>query len=402
LEKEIGLVPSDKIDFNKAPSRKYTNAEKYALREKLFGSEEVLPMWVADMDIQTPFFVMDAISHRVKHPILGYEEIPDTFFDSQIQWIKERHGYELQRDWMYYSPSVVASINLCINAFTDIGDSVIVQSPVYFPFYSSVSNNDRKIVKNVLKEKDGYYTMDLEAFEDSINERTKLFLLCSPHNPVGRVWKEDELQRLGEICIKHDIIILADEIHSDLIFKGSKHIPMSSVSKELEERTITCYGPGKSFNMAGLSVSTITISNAKLRAKFEKVYKATHFAEGTVFGHVGFEAAYTKGAPWLEGLLEHIQGNIDYLDICLKEYMPSISMKKPEGTYLVWLDCRGLGLSYQGLKDFFFKEAKLGLSTGISFGKEGEGFMRINLATPRATVEEAVSRLHSAYESRHF
>jgi len=402
LEEEVSLQLKESTDFNKAPSRKDTNAEKYALREKLFGSEEVLPMWVADMDIKTPSFVMDAIKDRTKHSILGYEEIPESFFNAQIAWIKERHGYELKREWMFYSPSVVASINLCIKAFTDSGDSVIVQSPVYFPFYTSVTNNDRHLIKNPLIENDGYYIMDFEAFESAIDEKTKLFLLCSPHNPVGRVWHEDELQRLGEICIKHDIIILADEIHSDLIFKGSKHLPMSGISKALEARTITCYGPGKTFNMAGLSVSTISIPNEVLRKKFGKVYKATHFAEGTVFAHVGFEAAYTKGEVWVEELIEHIQGNIDYLDLCLKEYMPSITMKKPEGTYLVWLDCRGLGLSYQGLKDFFFKESKLGLSTGISFGKEGEGFMRINLATPRSTVEEAVSRLHEAYEARHF
>ena len=392
----------DSTDFNKAPSRKDTNAEKYALRKKLFGSDEVLPMWVADMDIETPFFVMDAIAKRVKHPILGYEEIPDSFFESQIRWVKERHGYELQREWMFYSPSVVASINLCIQAFSDIGDSVIVQSPVYFPFYSSVTNNDRHLIKNTLIEEDGYYTMDFDTLEASIDEKTKLFLLCSPHNPVGRVWSEDELVKLGEICIKHDILILADEIHSDLIYKGFKHVPLAGISNALEERTITCYGPGKTFNMAGLAVSTISIPNDALRERFTKVYKAVHFAEGTVFGHVGFEAAYSKGEDWLEELIEHLQGNIDYLDLCLKEYMPSITMHRPEGTYLAWLDCRGLGLPYSALKAFFFEEAKLGLSTGISFGKEGDGFMRINLATPRSTVEEAVSRLHSAYEARHF
>ena len=392
----------DSIDFNEAPSRENTNAEKYTLREKLFGSEEVVPMWVADMDIQTPFFVMDAIRDRIKHPILGYEELPDSMFEAQIEWIKQRHGYTLQREWMYYSPSVVASINLCIQAFTELGDKVIVQSPVYFPFYSSVTNNDRVLVKNALKEEDAYYSMDFEALEESIDDKTRLLLLCSPHNPVGRVWSRDELQKLGDICVKHDILILADEIHSDLIFKGSKHIPMASVSKELEERTITCYGPGKTFNMAGLAISTVSIANPDLRSKFEKVYKAVHFAEGTVFGHIGFEAAYKKGSVWLEELLNHLQGNIDYLDICIKEYMPSIRMLKPEGTYLVWLDCRGLGLSTKALKAFFYEEAKLGLSSGVSFGKDGDGFMRINLATPRSTVEEAVSRLHAAYEARRF
>jgi cystathionine beta-lyase len=308
----------------------------------------------------------------------------------------------MQREWMFYSPSVVASINLCIQAFTEIGDKIIVQSPVYFPFYSSVTNNDRVLIKNTLLEKDGYYTMDFEALEASIDDKTKLLLLCSPHNPVGRVWNEKELSRLGEICIKHDIVIIADEIHSDLIFKGSKHLPLASLSKELEERTITCYGPGKTFNMAGLAISTICVPNERLRKAFKKVYKSVHFAEGTVLGHVGFEAAYTKGEAWLEELLQHLQGNIDYLDICLKEYMPSIKMLKPEGTYLVWLDCRGLGLSDEGLKSFFYEEARLGLSAGTGFGEEGKGFMRINLATPRATVEEAVSRLHGAYALRRF
>lgn len=391
-----------KTDFNEVSSREGTNAEKYALKKRLFGSDDVLPMWVADMDIKTPDFVMKAISERIGHPILGYEEAPESMFEAQIEWIGKRHAYRLQREWMYYSPSVVASINMAIKAFTEIGDKVIVQSPVYFPFYSSVTNNDRVLVKNALLEKDGYYTMDFEALEASIDERCKLLLLCSPHNPVGRVWSEEELRRLGDICIRHDLIVLSDEIHSDLIFKGYKHIPFGSLSKELADRTIVCYGPGKTFNLAGLSISTVSISNEELRKEFEKVYKATHFGEGTIFGHVGFETAYKEGEHWLEGLIEHIQGNIDYLDICLKEYMPSITMKKPEGTYLAWLDCRGLGLPYKALKTFFFEEAKLGLSSGVSFGKEGDGFMRINLATPRATVEEAVSRLHGAYQSRRF
>ncbi len=393
---------SSKKEYDEAPSREGTNAEKYALKKKLFGSDEVLPMWVADMDIKTPSFVMDAIGERIKHPVLGYEEAPESMYEAQIEWIKKRHGYTLKREWMFYSPSVVASINMAIKAFSEPGDKIIVQSPVYFPFFSSVTNNERHVLKNPLIEEDGYYQMDLEALEASIDEHCKLLLLCSPHNPVGRVWREEELRALGEICIRHDLIVLADEIHSDLIFKGHQHMPFGSISKELEDRTIVCYGPGKTFNLAGLSISTVSIANESLRQQFQKVYKATHFAEGTIFGHIGFESAYKKGAAWLDGLLEHLQGNIDYLDLCLKEYMPSIKMRKPEGTYLVWLDCRGLGLSYKDLKAFFFEEAKLGLSSGVSFGKEGDGFMRINLATPRATVEEAVSRLHEAYQLRRF
>lgn len=392
----------DSIDFNEAPNREATNSEKYEKRKKLFGSDDVLPMWVADMDIETPFFVMDAIRDRVRHSILGYEEAPESMFASQIQWIEKHHGFKMKREWMFYSPSVVASINMAIKAFTDVSDKVIIQSPVYFPFYSSVKNNDRVILENPLKEKDGYYEMDFEALENSIDEKTKLLLLCSPHNPVGRVWKDEELKRLGQICIKNDIIVLADEIHSDLIYKGFKHTAFAGISKELQDRTVTCYGPGKSFNIAGLSISTVSIPNPELRKKFKKVYKSTHFADSTIFSHVAFEAAYTKGEFWLSELMEHLKGNIDYLDICLKEYMPSIKMQKPEGTYLVWLDCRGLGLAQKDLEHFFFKEAKLGLSSGTSFGSNAEGFMRINLATPRSTVEEAVSRLHEAYESRGF
>ncbi len=393
---------SDSVNFNKASSREDTNAEKYVLREKLFGSEDVLPMWVADMDIETPFFVIDAIRERLKHPILGYEEAPERMFEAQIEWIQKHHGYTMQREWMFYSPSVVASINIAIQAFTRPGDKVIVQSPVYFPFFSAVTNNDRLVLKNRLLENDGDYAMDFDALEASIDERTKLLLLCSPHNPVGRVWRTEELQRLGEICNKHDIVILSDEIHSDLVFGGFKHMPTAAISKEMQARTITCCGPGKTFNMAGLAISTVCISDERLRERFNKVYKSVHFAEGTVFGHVGFEAAYSKGEVWHRELIKHLQGNIDYLDLCLKEYMPRISMHKPEGTYLAWLDCRALGLNFKALKSFFYEEAKLGLSSGVSFGKEGDGFMRINLATPRSTVEEAVSRLHRAYESRSF
>ena len=393
---------SDKVDFNKAPDRRSTNAEKYVYREKLFGSEDVVPMWVADMDIETPSFIMDAVKDRAKHAILGYEEATDAMFEAQLDWVKRHYGYEMKREWMFMSPSVVGSINVAIKAFSEVGDKIIVQSPVYPKFYSSVTNNDRMILQNPLKEIEGYFSMDFDALEAEIDEKTTMMILCSPHNPVGRVWNKDELTRLGEICIKHNIIIVADEVHSDLIYKGFKHTPLASISKELECRTITCYGPGKTFNMAGLATSTVVVPSDALRVKFKKAYDATYFGDGTIFGQVAFETAYREGESWLVELLAHLQGNIDYLEICLKEYMPSITMCAPEGTYLGWLDCRKLGLSQEALENFFYKEAKLGLSSGTGFGKVAEGFMRINLATPRATVEEAVSRLHAAYEARHF
>jgi len=396
------MKTEDKTDFNKAPDRRTTNAEKYVYREKLFGSQDVLPMWVADMDIETPSFIMDAISTRMKHPLVGYEEATDAMFEAQVQWVKKHYAYEMKREWMFMSPSVVGSINVAIKAFSEIGDKIIVQSPVYPKFYTSVTNNDRVILENPLKEEDAYFTMDFDALEKQIDEKTTMMILCSPHNPVGRVWKEEELQRLGEICLKNKIMIVADEVHSDLIYKGFKHTPLASISKELESITITCYGPGKTFNMAGLATSTVCIPSDELRVKFKKAYEATYFGDGTIFGQIAFETAYLKGEGWLAGLMEHLQGNVDYLDLCLKEYMPSIKMHKPEGTYLAWLDCRGLGLPQEALEEFFFKDAKLGLSSGTGFGKVAEGFMRINLGVPRSTVEEAVSRLHAAYEARHF
>jgi len=389
-------------DFNKAPDRRSTNAEKYVYREKLFGSEDVLPMWVADMDIQTPSFIMDAVKERAKHNILGYEEPRDDMFESQIKWIENQHNYEMKKEWMFMSPSVVGSINVAIRAFSNKGDKVIVQSPVYPKFYTSVIDNERVLIENSLIQTDGRYSMDLEALKASIDSDTKMLILCSPHNPVGRVWEKEELEALGKICLENNLIVVADEIHSDLIYEGHKHISFAGLSKELEGITVSCYGPGKTFNMAGLATSTVCIENEQLREKFKKAYKATYFGDGTIFGQIAFENAYLKGASWKDELIQHIQGNIDYLDICLKEYMPCIKMRKPEGTYLGWLDCRDLGLDNEGLKKFFYKEAKLGLSPGKSFGKEGEGFMRINLATPRSTVEEAVSRLHQAYMLRHF
>jgi len=392
----------NKVDFNKAPDRRTTNAEKYVYREKLFGSQEVLPMWVADMDIETPSFIMDAVQERAKHSVLGYEEATDSMFEAQIDWVQKHYAYEMKREWMFMSPSVVGSINVAIKAFSQEGDKIIVQSPVYPKFYSSVTNNDRVILENPLKEKDGYFSMDFDALEAEIDEKTTMMILCSPHNPVGRVWHEDELTRLGEICSKHNIIIVADEVHSDLIYKGFNHTPLASISKELESRTITCYGPGKTFNMAGLATSTVVVPSDALRVKFKKAYESIYFGDGTIFGQIAFETAYLEGESWLAGLIAHLQGNIDYLEICLKEYMPSITMRAPEGTYLGWLDCRRLGLPQEALEEFFYKEAKLGLSSGTGFGKVAEGFMRINLATPRATVEEAVSRLHTAYAARHF
>ena len=374
--------------------RSRTNAEKYQLRQQLFKTEDVLPMWVADMDIVTPPFITEAIRERAQNPIYGYEMMPESAYKAQIKWMQRRHNLHVKREWIFYSPSVVASINLAIQAFTSIGDKIIVQTPVYFPFMSSITNNERHILRNPLKEdENGDYTFDLEDLKSKIDKDTKLLLLCSPHNPVGRVWKREELLALAEICLENDIKVFADEIHSDLIFDGYKHTPFSSLSDEIRDITITAIGPGKTFNLAGLAISTLFIADKKMHNNFEKVYKAVHFAEGTIFGHVAFESAYKEGDIWVDELMQYLSYNIELLEDMLKKHPNTLFCKHPQGTYLLWLDCRAFGLNDKGLRKLFITEGKLGLSPGTSFGKEGSGFMRLNIAVPRATMQEAVKRI---------
>jgi cystathionine beta-lyase len=384
-------------DFNNAVDRNNSNAEKYRLKEKLFHTNDLLPMWVADMDIETPPFIFEDIQKRLTHPVLGYEEFPNSAKLAQKKWILESHGYDIDENNIIFSPSVVTSINVAIKALTQVDDEVIVQTPVYFPFMSSITNNKRKILKNPLKKTAGNdYTFDLDDLRSKITPKTKLLLLCSPHNPVGRVWEKQELQALADICIEHDIKVFADEIHSDLVFKGSKHIPFASLGKEAEDLTITAYGVGKTFNLAGIATSTVIIQNKKLREIFLEEYEAIHFAQGNILGHVAFESAYTKGKIWKEELLGHLEKNITLLEKMLQNHKNKILFKRPQGTYLAWLDCSLMNMNDKTLRQFLIKEAKLGLSPGITFGKEGSGYMRLNFAVPYSTMEKAVNQLDKA------
>lgn len=387
--------------FDRGTDRSVSRAEKYALREKLFGTEDVLPMWVADMDIETPQCVRDAVMQRASHPVYGYEEMPSSAYEAQCGWMQARHGLALQREWLFYSHSVVASISTAIMAFTEPGDEVVVQPPIYPPFMKQVIRNGRSLLLNPLRRDEaGVYRFAFEDLKSKLSSRTKLLLLCSPHNPVGRVWERWELEKLAAICMEHGITVFADEIHSDLIFSPHRHIPFMTLDAAVRDSTVTAIGPGKTFNLAGLGISTVVIPDAQKRAQFDAVYEQIHFAQGTIFGHAGFEAAYGEGEGWLDALLPHLRRNAEKLLHLCRQY-DAIDFKIPQGTYLAWLDCRKMGFgSDRALRTFFIEEARLGLSPGISFGKEGSGHMRLNFAVPTPTMDEAILRLKSAMDKR--
>lgn len=383
--------------FVESACRKDTNAEKYTLRKEVFDTEDVLPVWVADMDIDTPDFVLNSVRKRLEHPIIGYEEVPDSAFLAQLNWMQKEHNIVLQREDMLYSHSVVASMSVVIEAFSNIGDKVIVQTPVYSPFFHSVTQAKRNVLNNSLQlNEDGSYTFDIEDLKSKIDSQTKLLLLCSPHNPVGRVWKRNELEAILEVCLEHNIVVFSDEIHSDLVYDSNKHIPFASLCQEARDISITAVGVGKTFNMAGFAISTVAIPNKELRSRFKEVYDRRHFAQGSSLSHVAFESAYTNGKPWLEDLTKHLYSNYKILqDICVK-YSYFLKITPIEATYLAWIDCRGMGLKDKALREFFIDEAKLGLNAGLSFGKAGSGFMRLNFAVSSAKMLEIKERLENA------
>jgi len=384
-------------NFTTQISREHTNAEKYTLRQELFGTEDVLPAWVADMDINTPPFVLEAVKKRLNHPIVGYEEVPKSAFLAQIAWMREQHGVEFLLQDMFYSHSVVASMAVAIEAFSKEGDGVIVQTPVYPPFFHTVKKLGRKVVKNslVLRE-DGSYGFDMEELQAKITKDTKLLLLCSPHNPVGRVWKREELEAIAKLCYEKGIVVFTDEIHCDLVYAPNRHIPFASLNAQARDIALTAIGVGKTFNMAGFAMSSVAIPNKGLREQFKKSYDRVHFAQGAVLSHVAFEAAYKEAKEWLRELKIHLKGNYEMLQGVLREHSGLIKLTPIEGTYLAWLDCRGMRLRDKELREWFSKEAKLGLNAGLSFGREGSGFMRLNFAVPSDTMQEIVTRLQKA------
>lgn len=389
-----------KYDFSISANREGTNAEKYTRKEQLFRSVDLIPMWVADMDIDTPDFILNAVQKRLKHPNFGYETMPVSAFEAQIKWIQKYHNVNFKVQELLYLPSVVASMNVAIEAFSNIGDKIIVQSPIYAPFFKSVINHKREVLYNPLKkDKNGRYTFDIDDLIKKIDINTKLLLLCSPHNPVGRVWSKEELTRLTDVCLEHKIIIFSDEIHSDLIYKPHKHIPIVSLSKQVEGITITAIGTGKTFNMAGFAISTVAIPNEDLRTRFKNIYNKIHFAEPPILSHEAFKSAYQYGDNWLDELKLHLLENIKLLQQVVSKHDDKISFIKPEGTYLAWINCTNMKLSNKQLREFFVKKAKLGLSAGTSFSKEGSGYMRLNFAVSTQIMVKAMKQLDIALEN---
>jgi cystathionine beta-lyase len=383
-------------NFDEIIERSGTDSVQYDLRKTLFGKEDVLPMWVADMDFKTPAFVMEAIRRRAKHEVLGYSVRGEGYQQALVDWVKARHNWEISKDCILFSPGVVPALSMLVMTFTEPGDKVIVQPPVYFPFFSSVKQNRRRLLRNPLFRKGRQYVMDLEQLKSRIDDQTRMIFLCHPHNPVGRAWTEKELRELADICLEHQILMVSDEIHCDLVLPGHSHIPLASLSPEIAAQTITCMAPSKTFNLAGLATSHVIISDEKLRKRFNTTLEQLHAGMGNIFGTVAAEAAYRQGDEWRRQMLQYVQGNVNYLDHFLKSHIPEIRMIRPEATYMAWLDCRGLGMEEQELKDFMIFKAGLGLNDGPMFGEGGKGYQRINLACPRSKVEQATRQLSEA------
>lgn len=383
-------------NFDEAVEREGTFCVKYDLRKEVFGNQDVIPMWVADMDFKTPDFIIDSLHKRLEHEICGYSFRPAEYFSTISEWLEKRHGWKIDKDWICFSPGIVPALNFCTLAFTKPGESIIVQPPVYFPFFSAIEAHGRKLIFNNLKEADQKYRMDFESLLKAITPDTRMIMISSPHNPVGRVWTREELQPLADICLKNNILIVSDEIHSDLVMPGYKHIPIASLSEEIASRTITLVAPSKTFNLAGLATSSVIISNPELRKSFNSIVDSLHVGNGNLFGTIASVSAYRNGQEWLDQLINYISGNISLVeDFCL-ERIPEIIPVTTEATYMVWLDCRKLGMNGKDLNSFFVNKAGTGMNEGSTFGTGGEGFMRMNVATTSKTLQRALEQIEKA------
>ncbi len=387
-----------KYNFNEKIDRSNNHSAKWEEMGNKFISNDLWPMWIADMDLKTAPVIIDAMREKLEQGIFGYVYRPASYYQSAADWIERRFGYKIDAKTLINSPGVVPTLSILVRLMTKADEKVLIQSPVYYPFSAVVKENNRElVVNNLVKDETGYYTIDFEDFEKKVSdEKVTLFILCSPHNPVGRVWKKEELEKMSELCLKYNVRVIADEIWRDIIMPGHKHTPAASVSKEAEYNTITCFSPTKTFNIAGLQASFVTLPREEEWKMLDEELGRLDVKRNSPFSLVGFEAAYTKGEEWLEELLIHLDGNMDYVINFVKENIPEVKVRKPEGTYLMWLDFSALGMTKEELSMFMQKDAKIALDDGFWFGENGAGFERMNIACPRYMVEEGMKRIENA------
>lgn len=390
-------------DFDQIRDRKKTNSVKWDLIQCIFGHNDVLPMWVADMDFPVAQPIVEALKKRAAHEFYGYTAAGADVVQSVVDRMWNKYTWKIKPEWIVFTPGVVPALNVAVRALTHPGDEIILQEPVYYPFFPAVTSSGCQIVNNELKLINGRYEMDYEDLENKfqpgigiipVPKRIKAMMVSNPHNPVGRLWSREELIRLGEISIKYGAVVISDEIHCELLFKGHQHTPFASISESFEQNCIVCMSPSKTFNLAGLEVSSIIIPNNKLRHLFTST-RGGILPEPNIFGFVAMDAAYRFGDEWLNQLLNYLQGNLDFLLQYVVERIPKIKVIKPQGTYLVWIDCRELGMDNRTLRNFMREKAKVGLDDGFLFGKSGSGFQRMNIACPRSILEESLKRIET-------
>ena len=382
------------LDFDKITDRRNTNCLKYDFAVKRGMPEDVLPLWVADMDFQTSSYVQDALIKQVQHGIFGYSDGQESYFEAVKGWLKKHHDWEVQENWLVKTPGIVMALALSVKAYTDPEDAVLIQSPVYYPFSEVISDNGRKIVSSDLfLGEDNRYHIDFADFEKKIvEEGVKLFFLCNPHNPVGRVWKREELEQIGEICIKNNVTIISDEIHCELVYPGYFYTPFASISDDFLKSSVTCISPSKAFNIAGLQIANIVCADESIKSKIDRAINDNEVCDVNPFGVIATQAAYNEGEEWLTQLIDYLHNNYCYMKAFCQENLPMYPIATLEGTYLVWMDCRAIGLSSEKLEQKLIDKAKLWFNAGTIYGTDGEGFMRWNIACPHSTLKVGLKR----------
>ena len=383
-------------DFDKIIDRTGSGDLKHGVLKERYGRDDLLPLWVADMDFETPQFITDALRQRLEHSLFGYTVVPNGLWTSIIQWIRNHHQWEVKREWLTYIPGIVKGIGMAINVFVKEDEKVIIQPPVYHPFRLTPQGNGRKVVYNPLKEVDGTYEMDFEQLAEVVDDKCRLLILSNPHNPAGVCWPKETLQRLAHFCFEHHIIVISDEIHADMALFGNKHIPFASVSDEAAQISITFGAPSKTFNIAGIVSSYVIVPNDSLRRRFYTWLEANELNDPPLFSPIATIAAYTQGEDYRQQMLSYIEDNIRFVEDYCREHLPQIKPWRPQASFLVWLDCRALGLSHDALVDLFVNRAHLALNDGAMFGIGGSGFMRLNVGTPRAVLLQALEQLFQA------